>query len=228
MQLDGMPQDAHHCSIKPSRDVISKEGGNMLNLIFLAGLLIFAVSSAYFYIAGTNKNGLNSAFLVSFVTLISYVLMWQGGLTVVTEAGQPIFWTRWLFYALSCTLLMVEIAQLNGIKGGGLVQLVYLTAIVMFTGFLAARDLTAIRWVHFVISSVAYVLLVIKVLSVKAPGSRWVSSYIYFGWTVFPIVFVLAPTGLGLIGAAVTNLLYLLLDIYTKIVFNIQLGRTGT
>jgi hypothetical protein len=41
--------------------------------------------------------------------------MWQGNLTVTTEAGQPIFWTRWLFYALSCTLLMVEIAHLKEI-----------------------------------------------------------------------------------------------------------------
>jgi bacteriorhodopsin len=125
----------------------------MLNFVFLAGLLIFAVSSTYFYFAGKSKNGLNSAFLVSFVTLISYVMMWQGDLTVVTAAGQPIYWTRWLFYALSCTLLMVEIAQVKGVQGGGLVQLLYLTAIVMFTGFLAARDLTAIRWIHFAISS---------------------------------------------------------------------------
>jgi sensory rhodopsin len=95
----------------------------------------------------------------------------------------------------------------------------------MFTGFLAARDLTAIRWIHFAISSVAYILLVVKVLSVEAPGSNWISSYIFFGWTVFPVVFLLAPTGLGLIGAAVANLLYLLLDIYTKIVFNIHLAR---
>jgi bacteriorhodopsin len=126
----------------------------MLNLVFVTGLVIFAVSSAYFYFVGRKKAGLNSAFLVSFITLISYVLMWQGSLTVVTQAGQPIYWTRWLFYALSCTLLMVEIAQLKQIQGGGLVQLLYLTAIVMVTGFLAARDLTAIRWVHFVISSV--------------------------------------------------------------------------
>ena len=199
----------------------------MLNFVFLAGLLIFAVSSAYFYFAGKGQNGLNSAFLVSFVTLISYVLMWQGDLTVVTASGQPIYWTRWLFYALSCTLLMVEIAQLKGIQGGGLVQLLYLTAIVMFTGFLAARDLTAIRWIHFAISSVAYILLVVKVLSVETPGSNWISSYIFFGWTVFPVVFLLAPTGLGLIGAAVANLLYLLLDIYTKIVFNIHLARAS-
>ncbi len=199
----------------------------MLNIVFLAGLLIFVGSSAYFYVTGRKKNGLNSAFLVSFITLISYVLMWQGDLTVVTGAGQPIFWTRWLFYGLSCTLLMVEIAQLKGIQGGDMVEQLYLTAIVMGTGFLAARDLTAVRWVHFAISSVAYVLLVANVLSVKTKGAEWVSSYILFGWTVFPIVFALAPTGLGLIGAAVANLLYLALDVYTKIVFNIQLDRAS-
>ena len=199
----------------------------MLTAVLLAGLLIFAGSSAYFYFAGKNKNGLNSAFLVSFITLISYVLMWQGKLTVVTEAGEPILWTRWLFYGLSCTLLMYEIAQLKQIRGERLVQLLYLTAIVMFAGLLAARDLTAVRWIHFVISSVAYIVLVSQVLSVQTARSQWVRYYIFFGWTVFPIVFLLAPTGFGLIGAAVANLLYLLLDIYTKIVFTIQLSRTS-
>jgi len=199
----------------------------MLKLTFLAGLVIFAISSMYFYFAGKNKNGLNSAFLVSFVTLISYVLMWQGDIVVVTEAGQRIFWTRWLFYIVSCTLLMVEIAQLKSIQGGGLVQLLYLTAIVMFAGFLAARDVTASKWVYFVISCVAYILLVIRVLSTKTATSKWVNTYVFVGWTVFPIVFLLAPTGLGLIGAAVANLLYLVLDAYTKIVFSIHLARAS-
>jgi sensory rhodopsin len=199
------------------------KGANMLNLAFVAGLLIFALSSAYFYLAGRNKSSLNSAFLVSFVTLISYVLMWQGSFTVATQAGEAIFWTRWLFYGLSCTLLMYEIAQLKKIQGQQLVQLLYLTAIVMFAGFLAARDLTVVKWVHFLISSVAYVLLVSQILSVSTAESEWVRSYIFFGWTAFPIVFALAPTGLGLIGTALANLLYLLLDVYTKIVFNIQL-----
>ena len=199
----------------------------MLDIVFLIGLLIFAISSAYFYFTGRDKDGLNTAFLVSFITLISYVLMWQGDLTVVTPAGEPIYWSRWLFYGLSCTLLMLEIAQVKGIQGGGRAQLIYLTAIVMGTGYLAARDLTAVKWVHFVISSVAYVLLVIQVLSVQTAGSGWVHSYIFFGWTVFPIVFLLAPTGFGLISAALANAVYLVLDIFTKIAFNIQLRRTS-
>lgn len=197
----------------------------MLKLTFLVGIIIFGISSMYFYFAGRKKGGLDSAFLVSFITLISYVLMWQGQIVTVTEAGQPIFFTRWPFYILSCTLLMVEIGRLKGIRGGDLVRLLYLTAIVMFTGFLAARDLTVIRWVYFVISSVAYVLLVTRFLSAKTAASKWVNSYVLFGWTVFPFVFFLAPTGLALIGAAVAELLYLVLDIFTKIVFYIQLAR---
>lgn len=199
----------------------------MFELTFLVGILIFAISSMYFYFAGRNKSGLNSAFLVSFITLISYVLMWQGQIVTVTEAGQPIFWTRWPLYILSCTLLMVKIGHLKGIQGGDLVQLLYLTAIVMFTGFLAARDLTVIRWVYFVISSVAYVLLVTRVLSAKSAASQWVNNYVFFGWTVFPVVFFLAPTGLALISAAVAEMLYLVLDIFTKIVFYIHLARTS-
>jgi sensory rhodopsin len=199
----------------------------MLNVVFVVGMLIFAASSVYFYLTSSKRGALNSAFLVSFVTLTSYVLMWQGDFTVLSPIGEPIYVTRWLFYGLSCTLLMFEIAQLKRIDGHGLVQQLYLTAMVMLAGFLAARDVTSTRWVYFVISSVAYVLLVSKVLSVRTPGSEWVRNYILFGWTVFPIVFVLAPTGLGLIGTAVGELLYLVLDLYTKILFNIQLARAA-
>ena len=197
----------------------------MLNIVFLAGLVIFCLSSIYFFFTGRNNQGLNSALLVSFVTLISYLLLWQGDLTTTSAGGEPIYWTRWLFYGLSCTLLMLEISQVKGIAGGERISLLYLTAIVMGTGFLAARDTTAVRWAHFAVSSVAYVLLVLKILSVK--GGSWTHSYIYLGWTVFPIVFFFAPTGLGLIGAGVANLLYLMLYIYTKIVFNIHLSRKG-
>ena len=52
--------------------------GAALSYVFLAGILIFAISSAYFYFAGKNRAGLNSDFLVNSVTWISYVLMWQG------------------------------------------------------------------------------------------------------------------------------------------------------
>ena len=49
----------------------------MLNYVFLTGILIFAISSAYFLLAGKNKAGLNSAFLVSFITYLAVRLTAQ-------------------------------------------------------------------------------------------------------------------------------------------------------
>ena len=197
----------------------------MLNFSLWTGLVLFAAASVYFYFTGRKRPGLNAAFLVSLITLISYILMVQGNLTVETEEGEPIYWSRWLFYAASCTLLMVEIARIKGIEGGERAYLIYLTAIVMGTGFLAARDVTGVRWAFFVIGALAYLVLIVKLLSVKT--FKWVRRYIWFGWTAFPIVFLLGPTGWGWFGAGLTSFLYLLLDVYTKIVFSIRLARVS-
>ena len=79
------------------------------------------------------------------------------------------------------------------------------------------------RWVFFVLSSIAYLIQIVPILKSKKEGSNWINTYIYLGWSGFPLVFLLAPTGLGLFGAALALGLYLLLDIFTKIIFNIQL-----
>ena len=108
-------------------------------LIFIAGFAIFALSSAYFFFAKGKSEGINAAFLVSFVTLASYALIWDGSFTAESASGQPIFWTRWVFYALSCSLLMLEIAKVKGIKSNGkIAELIFLNIMVMGTGTLAA------------------------------------------------------------------------------------------
>ena len=194
----------------------------MISTIFLAGIAIFSISSIYFYTRKRQGEGLNSAFLVSFVTLASYTLMWQGNLVGESAGGEPIFWTRWIFYAISCSLLMLEIARVKMIKGSARVtELIFLNVIVMGTGVLAAVSTGAAQWIFFALSSIAYLIQIGMVL--KKKEAKWVDTYIYLGWTGFPVVFLLAPTGLGLFGAAVAMGLYLLLDIYTKIIFNLQL-----
>jgi len=44
------------------------------------------------------------------------------------------------------------------------------------------------------------------------------------GWTGFPLAFLLAPEGFGLITASVAAILYLLLDIFTKLIFYFDLN----
>lgn len=196
----------------------------MTNIIFIAGMVFFAISSTYFFFTRKKPKGINTAFLVSFTTLASYALMWGGGFTIQSAGGQPIFWTRWLFYAISCSLLMLEIAKAKGIiSPGEVTELVFLNVFVMGTGTLAAVSTGLTRWIFFLLSSIAYLIQIIPVLKAGKEGSNWINTTIYLGWTGFPVVFFLAPTGISLLTSAVAMGLYLLLDIYTKIVFNLQL-----
>ena len=119
---------------------------------------------------------------------------------------------------------MLEISKVKGIKATGRVtELIFLNVFVMGTGALAAVSSGVLKWLFFVLSSIAYIIQIGMVLKQKARESNWINTYIYLGWTGFPVVFFLAPTGIGLFGTAVALGLYLLLDVYTKIVFNIQL-----
>ena len=195
-----------------------------MNIIFIAGMAVFAISSIYFFFTRRKHGGMNTAFLVSFVTLVSYTLMWDGAFTEASSSGQPIFWTRWLFYALSCSLLMLEIAKAKGISAPGkIAELIFLNVFVMGTGTLAAVSLGLTRWIFFVLSSIAYIVQIIPLLKTRKEDANWINTTILMGWTGFPLVFLLAPTGLGLFSSALAMGLYLALDIYTKIIFNIQL-----
>lgn len=74
----------------------------------ILGIIIFTISSIYFIIKP--KKPFNSAFLVSFVTLISYIVMLQGSFVEF-----DLYWTRWLFYGISCPLLAFEISKRVGL-----------------------------------------------------------------------------------------------------------------
>ena len=195
----------------------------MISLIFIAGTAIFAISSLFFFF-GKKGGGMNTAFLVSFVTLASYILMWDGAFASQSASGEPIYWTRWIFYAISCSLLMIEIARVKGMTASGKVaELIFLNVLVMGGGALAALTVGLSKWIFFILASVAYLLQIAPLMKEKATKSKWVNLYILFGWSVFPVVFFLAPTGIEVFGSTIAMGLYLLLDIYTKILFNLQL-----
>jgi len=194
-----------------------------IETVFIVGIILFSVAAAYFLLA--YKKPFNSAFLVSFVTIISYTFMLEGSLVSLGAGGEAVYATRWLFYGLSCTLLMYEIARFLQKSLSETIFLLYLTIIVMGTGAAAAYYDGWYMIGFFVISSVAYVRLVYPLLTAVSPHRAAVAKYILLGWTGFPVAFLLAPDGYGLISAAVAAGIYLILDLFTKIVFYLDLHK---
>lgn len=194
-----------------------------METILLLGVGIFSLSSLYFLV--TEKKSFNTAFFVSFITIISYTLMLEGSLTTVAWSTEPIYYSRWFFYGISCTLLAYVIAQALGKSLAETAQLLYLTAIVMATGGLAAIFTGPWMLTFFALGTIAYLLMVYPILTSPQPAKRVIAPYILLGWSVFPIIFIIAPEGYGLISNVVAGSVYLALDVLTKIIFYVHLRR---
>lgn len=195
-----------------------------ISLVLGAGMAVFAGAAIYFLF--NTKKDFNSAFLVSFITLISYVLMYEGTLATAAPNGEAVYPTRWAFYALSCTLLMYEIARRLGKTMAETTFLLYLTAIVMLTGAAAAYYDGWYMYIFFALSTVAYLRLIYPLLVANSPHRSGIAKYILLGWTGFPVVFLLAPDGLGMITAGSAAAMFLAFDVFTKVAFYVDLeGR---
>jgi len=194
-----------------------------IEMVFAIGAALFAVTATYFLWA--YKKAFNSAFLVSFITVISYTLMLEGSLVSAGAEGGEVYVTRWLFYGLSCSLLIYEIARFLKKSQSETIFLMFLTVLVMGIGAAAAYFEGWYKIGFFILSSLAYILLVYPLLTSVSPHRNAVAKYLLLGWTGFPLAFLLAPDGFGIITAATAAILYLLLDIFTKIIFYFDLHR---
>lgn len=196
-----------------------------LSFIFIIGAVIFALTSLYFAWTGRHK-AFNSAVLVTGVTLVSYVVMLEGSLFAVSPGGELVFWTRWVGYAISCSILMYVIASRLRANRQRVAMMLGLTILVMLTGAFASVMSGIMMWLMFIISSGFYIGLIALIYH---PQHRVyigpIAKYIWLGWTLFPVIFILAPDGLGIICAFWAAIGYLILDIFTKIIFYLDLQQ---
>lgn len=187
-----------------------------MSIILTLGAVVFALSSIYFII--NPKKPFNSAFLVSFVTLISYLLMLQGKFVF-----DDLYWTRWLFYGISCPLLAFEISKKLGMELPKRIFSVFITFIVMITGVLASISTGSFKQIFFALSSVVFIKLITDFYNTQSKALRTISPYIMFGWSIFPLIFLLSNEGLAnVIPIQIAAVIYLGLDIFTKIIFYIH------
>jgi sensory rhodopsin len=196
------------------------------SLVFWIGALIFVVSSLMFAflenLSSHRQDMFSSHVFVSFLTAISYFVMALALATVPAENGQPIYWTRWLFYIGSCSILTLDIATIAKKPNVKKAEVAVFTALTMFCGFLASIIVTVDRWWFFGLSTAAYIGMLYILFKPSSDGGSNVSSIMWFvmlTWSLFPTVWVLAPTGFGLLAVDIEAILYLALDLVTKIGF---------
>ncbi|TFG18381.1 MAG: hypothetical protein EU531_00040 [Promethearchaeota archaeon] len=191
----------------------------MEEIIFYIGAGVFTLTSITFFLL--KKKNLEVASLnmiVNFVTIASYLLMVSGLFVASAVSGDSIYWTRWAFYAVSCSFLMVEISMLLSIDKSIKLEIIVFNCLVMITGLLASVSEGIIKWLFFTLSSVAYLYVLFQIIKHRS-NEKFIVAFVAIFWSGFPIIWILSPAGLMLIDAFWTALFYLVLDLITKVYF---------
>jgi sensory rhodopsin len=199
--------------------------------VYWTGAAIFGLASLVFAGLAGRRHGSERMFesniFVSFITTISYVIMALALATAVAENGQPVYWTRWLFYIASCSILTLDIAFIARTPTVKKAEVALFTGLTMFCGFLASIIVTADRWWFFTLSTAAYMGMVYTLFKHPANERANIESIMWFvllTWSLFPVVWVLAPTGFGVLTILTEAVLYLALDFITKIAFGLYIS----
>jgi len=163
--------------------------------------------------------------MVSFITVISYLVM----LMNINGGVDPtsMLWTRWIGYAMSCTILTASMIEIFGIEGKKKIGALISTGLIMLTGVLAAvATNTQFLVLFFVLGMIPFISL-ISIFQAKATTkNRYVLNYLYYGWMAFPIIFILSPETFSVVSSLPVVLgAYLVADFCTKVIFYIHTRR---
>jgi len=194
----------------------------MEEIIFYVGIIVFSFTSFMFFIfKKMNPKVASLNMIVNFTTIASYILMVSGLAVIEATNGQLIYWTRWAFYAMSCSFLMIEISMILRIEKDTKLEIIVFNSLVMVTGLFASITTDLEKWLFFALSSIAY-MYVIFLINKNRSENKFIIVFVAIFWSGFPVVWLLSPAGFILIDAFWTALLYLVLDLITKVYFGVH------
>lgn len=195
------------------------------SIIFIIGAIIMLFSALIFFFWRKRSPHFYAAFLVSSITLVSYLVMLEGSLATVSGVSGPVYFSRWVFYIGSCCVLMLTITKVLNVVPKNKLPIIVLNGLVMLSGAIAAVYTSEFKWLAFAVGCLFFIWQLALLFENVAcsPTRRLITLYILFGWSLFPVVFILAPEGLGILGNFTAIAIYLALDVFTKIVFYFHL-----
>ncbi len=194
----------------------------MEEIIFYIGIGLFSFTSFLFLVLKKKNSEVASLnLIVNFVTIASYILMVSELGVITALSGDLIYWTRWAFYAMSCSFLMFEISKILEIDIRTTMEIIVFNIIVMVTGLLASITQTPVKWLFFALSSLAYIYILFHIGKNRSE-QNFIFAFVVVFWSGFPLVWLLSPAAFMVLNSFWTALIYLILDLITKVYFGIH------
>lgn len=166
---------------------------------------------------------------VTGIAALAYLVMALGHGTVSTTGGDlPL--ARYVDWLLTTPLLLLCLGLLARPPRRVLTVLIAVDVIIIAAGIAAIVSVGTLSWALFGVGVIAYVALVYGLLvtlprSVSPEADRvravfgTLRNITVVLWTLYPVVWILAPTGLGLLTTSTEMLVFVYLDLVSKVGF---------
>lgn len=167
--------------------------------------------------------------VVKWIAAVAYLAMALDFGNLTTAGGElPV--ARYVDWLLTTPLILLYLGLLARPPRRVLAGLIAVDVAIIAAGTAAVVTTGPLSWALFGVAAVAYVALVYGLL-VTLPRSMSLTTdrvRAVFGtlrnitvvlWTLYPVVWVLAPTGLGLLTTSTEMLLFVYLDVVSKVGF---------
>ena len=178
---------------------------------------------------GTSLGAIAFGFFIAAIAAGLYLAMILGqGFSVIY--GRPTYWVRYVTWSLSTPLTLVLLSFLGGTSLSIAASMIGADIYMIATGFVAAISPKPTSYIWYFVSCGAYLGLAYLLLhhyrqeaAQQHPRSRQVFHKLLTVhlvlWTAYPIVWMLAKTGYGMIDGSAETMSYTLLDLAAKVGF---------
>jgi sensory rhodopsin len=116
---------------------------------------------------------------------------------------------------------MFEISKILRIDSKTTLEIVVFNLIVMLTGLFASITQGLIKWLFFTLSSLAYIYVLFNISKNRAK-EKFIFLFVVVSWSGFPLVWLLSPAAFMVLNSFWTALIYLVLDLITKVYFGVH------
>ncbi|CAG9942978.1 unnamed protein product [Clonostachys rosea f. rosea IK726] len=254
---DLMSEGGHKHPVDPIPTVIpdpvtyERAGGDgfrtlwVIFVIFIASAALFSLQAWRIPVSRRIYHVLTT--VITIVGALSYFAMASGSASAlnchtVTEhhhkvpnthhdVCRQVFWSRYVDWAITTPLLLIELGLLAGLDGAHIAMAVFADLVMVFSGLFSAlgEKHTAQTWGWFTIAVIAYIFVIWHIavegaLVAKARGERLaklfgsLAGFILILWAVYPIIWGIAQGGHRMsVDAEIIT--YAVLDMLTKVVF---------
>jgi sensory rhodopsin len=180
---------------------------------------------------------------VPFIAVVAYVLMALGIGDVESQTGNPVYAIRYLDWLLTTPLHILYLGLIAGATAGMLSRALGLMAATIVIGFVGAVLAPPLQWLGFLGGGAAFLgvmYYLYRGFDRKARETdettvaiyRKLRAFTVVLWLIYPVIWLVAPAGFGLMNVTTATLVVAYIDVVAKVGFGLialsgQLTSTG-